>query len=136
MRLLIATHGKLASGFKSALEIIVGNVTKVDFIDAYVCESDFKKELDEYFDKRKDEKFLVCTDLFGGSVNQALIEKIKEKDFYLIAGINFPLLLEILIEINTDNFDEKNIEKYIDEAKAQMINVKKFLNFNIKDDFD
>ena len=83
MKLLIASHGTFAKGIKSALKIIVGNVDNITTINAYVDECDFKKELDTFFEVNKDEEIIVCTDLFGGSVNQAIIQKLKEKDFYI-----------------------------------------------------
>ena len=68
MRLLIATHGTLAEGFKSALSIIIGNVDKIDVINSYVTDTSLSDQLDAYFNSC-DDNLVVCTDLFGGSVN-------------------------------------------------------------------
>ena len=35
-KILIATHGNLASGAKSTLEFLVGNIVDITCIDAYV----------------------------------------------------------------------------------------------------
>ena len=136
MKLLIASHGTFAQGIKSALKIIVGNVDDITTINAYVDECDFKKELDTFFEKNKDEEIIVCTDLFGGSVNQAIIQKLKEKDFNLITGINFPFLLELSIALANGNVDKDKLKEIIASSKEQLMLVNDVLVANTEDDFD
>lgn len=136
MKLLIASHGTFAKGIKSALKIIVGNVDNITTINAYVDECDFKKELDTFFELNKDEEIIVCTDLFGGSVNQAIIQKLKEKDFNLITGVNFPFLLELSIALANGNLDKEKIKEIIASSREQLMLVNDVLVANTDDDFD
>lgn len=136
MKLLIASHGTFAKGIKSALKIIVGNVDNITTINAYVDECDFKKELDTFFELNKDEEIIVCTDLFGGSVNQAIIQKLKEKDFNLITGVNFPFLLELSIALANGNLDKEKIKEIINSSREQLMLVNDVLVANTGDDFD
>ena len=136
MKLLIASHGTFAKGIKSALKIIVGNVDNITTINAYVDECDFKKELDTFFEVNKDEEIIVCTDLFGGSVNQAIIQKLKEKDFNLITGVNFPFLLELSIALANGNVDKDKLKEIIASSKEQLMLVNDVLVANTEDDFD
>ncbi len=136
MKLLIASHGTFAKGIKSALKIIVGNVDDITTINAYVDECDFKKELDTFFEVNKDEEIIVCTDLFGGSVNQAIIQKLKEKDFNLITGVNFPFLLELSIALANGNVDKDKLKEIIASSKEQLMLVNDVLVANTEDDFD
>lgn len=136
MKLLIASHGTFAKGIKSALKIIVGNVDNITTINAYVDECDFKKELDTFFELNKDEEIIVCTDLFGGSVNQAIIQKLKEKDFNLITGVNFPFLLELSIALANGNLDKEKIKEIINSSREQLMLVNEVLEANVEDDFD
>ena len=136
MKLLIASHGTFAKGIKSALKIIVGNVDNITTINAYVDECDFKKELDTFFELNKDEEIIVCTDLFGGSVNQAIIQKLKEKDFNLITGVNFPFLLELSIALANGNLYKEKIKEIINSSREQLMLVNGVLVANVEDDFD
>lgn len=136
MRILIATHGTLAEGLKSALSIIVGKIEKVDTITAYVNDVDIEKELSSYFLKHKDEELIICTDLFGGSVNQKLIQKLKEKDFTLITGVNLPLLLELVIAVNSENADKDKINAIVQSSQKQTMIVNHLLFIDKDDDFD
>ena len=36
VRYLVATHGVLAKGFESALQILLGNLDNIEFISCYV----------------------------------------------------------------------------------------------------
>ena len=136
MRLLIATHGTMAAGLKSALSIIVGNVDKIDTITAYVEDVDLKKELDTYFEAHKDEEIVVCTDLFGGSVNQTIIQRLKERTFDLITGTNLAVLLELAIAINSDTCSKDTIKNAVNTAREQVMYVNDALASASDDDFD
>lgn len=136
MKLLIASHGTFAEGLRSALKIIVGNVDDITTINAYVNECDLKKELDEYFTANAEEEIIVCTDLFGGSVNQAIIQKLKEKDFALVTGVNFPMLLELSLAMANGNPDKAKIRELIASSKEQLMLVNDALSANTEDDFD
>ncbi|MCI5774763.1 MAG: PTS fructose transporter subunit IIA [Erysipelotrichaceae bacterium] len=136
MKLLIATHGTFAEGIKSALQIIVGNVENIATINAYVDECDLKKELDNYFEINKNEELIVCTDLFGGSVNQAIIQKLKEKEFILVTGVNFPMLLELSLALGNGNPDKEKIRELINNSKEQLMLVNDVLTEKVEDDFD
>lgn len=136
MRILLASHGTLAQGIYSALKIIVGNVENVDYLNAYVEGVDFKKDCEEYFEQHKDEQLLVCTDLFGGSVNQAIMQKLKERSFILVTGMNLPLLLELSIAANNSDLDENKVREIINNTKEQQMLVNDILNVKVEDDFD
>lgn len=97
---LIATHGKMASGIRYTAEMIAGEQTDVTTMDAYVdAEIDLEKELDHYFMERKGERIIVLTDLMGGSVNQKLMQyAAKDEKITLITGINLPMLIQIFLQ--------------------------------------
>ncbi len=136
MRLLIATHGTLAEGFKSAISIIIGKVDKIDTLTGYVNDVDLQYEMNHYFEKNADEEIVVATDLFGGSVNQAIMGKLKQKDFFIITGVNLPLLLEITLSINQDDCNLDKIRNLIEHSKEQVMFVNDIFDLESKDDFD
>ena len=123
MKILVIGHGRFAEGVKSAAQIIVGDLSEVTFMNTYVDDIDFHVELDNYFSENKN--VLVLTDLFGGSVNQAIIQYITKVNIDVITGINIPLILEILISNTTGN--NLDFRQIISSAKEQIVYVNDML---------
>ena len=123
MKILVIGHGRFAEGIKSIANIIVGDLSEVTFMNTYVDDIDFHIELDNYFSENKN--VLVLTDLFGGSVNQAIIQYITKENIDVITGINIPLILEILISNTTGN--NLDFRQIISSAKEQIVYVNDML---------
>lgn len=123
MKILVIGHGRFAEGIKSVANIIVGDLSEVTFMNTYVDDIDFHIELDNYFSENKN--VLVLTDLFGGSVNQAIIQYITKVNIDVITGINIPLILEILISNTTGN--NLDFRRIISSAKEQIVYVNDML---------
>lgn len=117
---LIATHGKMASGIRYTAEMIAGEQTDVTTIDAYVdAETDVEKEFETYFEERKGQRIIVMTDLMGGSVNQKLMQyAAKDDKITLITGINLPLLIQILFA--DEDVDIEEIKEYVEDARQEL----------------
>ena len=117
MKILVIGHGRFAEGVKSAAQIIVGDLSEVTFMNTYVDDIDFHVELDKYFSNNTN--ILVLTDLFGGSVNQAIMQYITKENIEIITGVNIPLVLEILLSnITGKNLD---IREIVSNAKEQIM---------------
>lgn len=123
MKILVIGHGRFAEGIKSVANIIVGDLSEVTFMNTYVDDIDFHVELDNYFSKNN--KVLVLTDLFGGSVNQDIIQYITKVNINIITGINIPLILEILLSNTTGN--DLDFRQIISSAKEQIVFVNDML---------
>lgn len=67
-KFLFATHGTLATGMKSTLELLIGNTADITCLTAYVNpEDNVDEQLKVYFSEVSDEdQVIVCTDLMGG----------------------------------------------------------------------
>lgn len=117
---LIATHGKMASGIRYTAEMIAGEQTDLTTIDAYVdAEIDVEKAFDTYFEERKGQRIFVMTDLMGGSVNQKLMQyATKDKNITLITGVNLPLLLQILFA--GEDMDEEELKQCVEDARQEL----------------
>lgn len=117
---LIATHGKMASGIRYTAEMIAGEQTDVTTIDAYVdAECDVEKEFDTYFEERKGQRVFVMTDLMGGSVNQKLMQyAAKDDKITLITGMNLPVLLQILFA--EEDADMEELKQYVEDARQEL----------------
>lgn len=106
-KIFIASHGKLASGFKSSLEVLLGSAEKVTIFDAYLDDSNFESILISYLENQsKEDQILLLSDLYGGSVNQIMARYTYEESVLLIAGVNLAFILEIVAQ--GDNHISKN----------------------------
>ena len=112
-KIVIATHGTLAEGFKSALQIIAG----AENVEAFNCytSSDFnlQETIQKVMDsKGSEEELFVFTDLFGGSGNNGFVAALKTYDFHLITNTSLGLLIDfILMEPDVETLKKKFDEK-------------------------
>lgn len=125
MKYLIATHGKLASGFQSSINILTGKGDAVKVIDAYLDNSDYTPKIDEFIDSvNDDEQAVIFTDLFGGSVNQKVVTRLvpKGKDnIFLIANSNLAIILSILLLPEETKLDDQKINELIEESAIKPV---------------
>lgn len=95
---LIASHSILSQGFREALEMLTGENGCLRILTAYVDESDVEGEIEKIVNGiSKEDELIVMTDIYGGSVNNIFMQYINRENFYLIAGINLPLLVSITV---------------------------------------
>lgn len=119
-KILIATHGTLASGAKSTIELLVGNMADITCIDAYVDGGeDVQESIAKFFDNIKsEEEVFVFTDILGGSVNQKITAYAANLNVFIIAGFNLPVILTVLME--TEAVNKERIKDIIEESRKQM----------------
>lgn len=118
-QILIATHGKMASGIRYTAELIVGQMAEIETIDAYVTpEDNVEEKFKEYFQKHEHDRVIVFTDLMGGSVNQKLMEYSKKENVTLITGTNLPVLMQVMLA--DDDVTDEEIQEYIDDARNEL----------------
>ena len=50
------------------------------------------------------DELIVLSDVFGGSVNNELMKYLSKKNYYLIAGMNLPLVMSLAttMDMNTE----------------------------------
>ncbi|WP_295746222.1 PTS sugar transporter subunit IIA [uncultured Limosilactobacillus sp.] len=139
MKYLIATHGKLASGFQSSINILTGKGDSVKVIDAYLDNSDYTPKIDEFIDSvADDEQAVIFTDLFGGSVNQKVVTRLVPKgkgNVFLIANSNLAIILSILLLPEGTNLSDDKINQLIDESAIKPVQWNTQANDDDDDDF-
>ena len=118
-QILIATHGKMASGIRYTAELIVGKMDEITTIDAYVTpEDNVEKRFEEYFAQHENDRIFVFTDLMGGSVNQKLLGYSQKENVTLITGTNLPVLMQVMMA--DDDVTEDEIQEFIDDAREEL----------------
>lgn len=125
-KLLIASHGDLAKGMLSSIQMITGSTAGITTINAYQEGVDLDGELTGFIQsvEAADEVF-VFTDLYGGSVNQKITERFMREGLAIriISGFNFPVILEILLgpETITSEMLAEMIEKSRRELQMNVL---------------
>lgn len=124
VRLFLASHGHLASGMKSSLNILLGNSNRINVFDAYIDESSVQDKLNAFFESvSSDDQVILLSDLYGGSVNQAMYTYLERPNTKLIAGVNLALVLELAIKENDLSDDE--LEQLVNSSR-EMLQLVKF----------
>ena len=117
----IATHGQMAEGLRSTIEIIAGEQENLTCICAYTKECpdpmpEFQKLLVQY----PDDEIVIMTDLFGGSVNNNALILTQDSRIHVVTGVSLALAIGIL----TSDMEEDTvsvIRNAIEEAKDAMM---------------
>jgi len=136
-KFLIATHGNLATGVKSTLDIIIGQTENVFLIEAYVkenkgIESDLAALLKTL---GKNDELIIFTDLLGGSITNQAVRFTQSRNVHIVSGFNLALLIEVLMaDVGTPA--EEVIESAIQNAKEQIVYVTKLMTSNQNENSD
>jgi len=130
-KFLIATHGNLATGVKSTLDIIIGQSENVFLIEAYVKENKgIESDLTALLKKLgKNEELIIFTDLLGGSITNQAVRFTQGRNVHIVSGFNLALLIEVLMA-ETSTPAEEVIETAVRNAKEQIVYVTKLIASN------
>ena len=123
MKIYLLSHGKLASGMKSTIELLAGKQPNLVAFDSYLENG---PDLLEFIQKLANEHspFIVVTDLLGGSVNRLALEKLAFKDVCLISGMNVALVLSLVLLDSEASIEQikQTVEDSKDTVKMLMPN--------------
>ena len=132
-KFLIVSHGALADGFRSALALITGAAGEVHVIQAYLEEN--KPVEEELADLLKgagpSEEWVVFTDLLGGSITNQVLRAAASlpggRDIHVVAGINLPLVIEVVLGDAERPVGEVLMEA-VARAREQLVYVNNMIN--------
>ena len=121
IRFLIASHGRLADGFKSTVEVIIGKdvADKIETVSAVV------KAIP------KEDQVIIFSDIMHGSVNQYLMPFVDDERVFLITGTSFPLVCDIITQYcfyEDAKVDPEELAAAVERAKDEII----FVNQEMK----
>jgi len=120
MQILLATHGKMASGMRSSVEILFGQVSN-NFVvfDAYIGDEKLEDFVEQFLaNTAAEETKLLVSDVYGGSVCQQLTKYIHSENTYVITGVNLGMLFMFLLE--PDEPTKERLNAIIQESKELM----------------
>ncbi|GAA3009522.1 PTS sugar transporter subunit IIA [Tetragenococcus solitarius] len=127
-RYLVATHGKLAEGFQSSLNILADKGNQIEVVNAYVTEEDYTPKIIEFIQQiKQNEQAIIFTDLFGGSVNQKVVAEIltqKKENIYVISNTNLSIVLTLIIGHEEEKLTDELITRAIEESQVKLVKTK------------
>lgn len=94
-RLILASHGSLAEGMKSALKMILGESVETDAfgLDTWEQPQAIYEQIQKLRSELPEEEFVILTDIKGGSVCNKMMELVTEPNVCVISGMNLTLAL-------------------------------------------
>ena len=121
--ILIASHGHLASGLKSSVDILTGMGDKIQAIDAYVDKTDYTSKITDFI-KSAQRPAVIFTELKGGSVNQKVVlEVAKEKDIFIVTQTNLAIVMAVFLD--SEELTEEHLEELIGQSQVELFKLEK-----------
>lgn len=123
---IIASHAHFAAGINESVSLLSGERDNVRTLSMYV---DGNNDLAAAAAKMLDETpegddLVVCTDLFGGSVNNEFTSIVQRRpNTYLVTNMNLPLLIQLLFA--EEGRDTAEVIREIcaaDDTRAKFVN--------------
>lgn len=119
-KVLVASHGHLASGIRSSIGILTGMADMVEAVDCYVDNSDFTPRIQAFIDSvGPEDEAIIFTDIYGGSVFQKVVLMEPEKRGIVhVTGMNLGLVIEALLGAEPVTAD--SIKQSVELARTTM----------------
>lgn len=123
---IVASHAHFASGIVESIGLLSGERENVHALSMYVDgNEDLAKEAIAILDGfASDDEVVVCTDLFGGSVNNEFTKVVQTRpNTHLVTNMNLPLLIQLLFVSDSTPIDEA-IRQIVeaDDTKVKYVN--------------
>ena len=137
-KLVLASHGVLATGMLDTLQMILGELP-CEAETFSLLPGDSPSRIAEAVQKecaaQPDTEFLLVTDVCGASVCTALCGLVAESNVRLFAGMSLPMVLSLLTETSCPISDEE-VEEALSVARegARAIDVRQ-LEIQEEEDF-
>ena len=118
LRLFLSSHGHLASGMKTSLDILLGRSDSIEVFDAYIDECSVQEKLDAFYETvGEEDEVLLLSDLYGGSVNQVMATYLDRPHTRLVAGVNLACVLELSIQ---ESVSDEMIASIVENSRQMM----------------
>ena len=116
---IIASHGGLATGIKSAVEMIIGTCGNIECYDlkTYSTPQKIYDVILAEIEKNESYEYIIFADIPCWSVYNQLMLLCKFNNVYLVGGVNLGMALEVII-----NEEEENTKNLILDAINEAVN--------------
>ena len=100
--LLLTGHSKISEGIAAAVSFVLG--IDLPYFNAYVDgEELFKDRMIREIEKiPESDDIIIATDIFGGSVNNEMMQLLNKPNVYLVSGMNMALVAALAMAEEED----------------------------------
>lgn len=122
MKILLVSHGAIAEGFRSTLVDFFGAENfYAASVNLETGTEDLLNKVNDYLDKWPDkEQVLICSDIMGGSANQAVFPLIDRPNILLLAGMNLPLLIQLHLQMDQRELTAETLQGIVEAARSEI----------------
>ncbi|NCE17624.1 PTS fructose transporter subunit IIA [Enterococcus gallinarum] len=129
--IVITTHSTLCEGYLKATKLILMNdatgISAVPFKEN-TSPDDFEESMKEIINQHHLQPLIILTDLIGGTPNNVSIKQLNNNRIQIIAGINLPLLLELLMAQSAGkSIEEIDFKELLNNSQKSMVHINSLL---------
>lgn len=118
LKIFLSSHGHFASGMQSSLQIILGKIENLTVFDAYVDESSLQEQLDAFYaDVTAEDRVILVSDQYGGSVNAEMFLYTQRPDTTLVTGVNMAFMLELCTR---EGITDDELESLVETSRSML----------------
>lgn len=134
-KIILASHGSLAEGMKSAAVMILGNADHCEAygLDTYGEPTTILEQLENQIAKEEETQFIVLTDINGGSVQNQMMQLCNYPNVYVQTGMCLSMVLEVMLAEEEGPIAEL-MEKIRQSAKENMLGFFKDMMVEIEEE--
>ncbi|MBS6952840.1 MAG: PTS sugar transporter subunit IIA [Enterocloster asparagiformis] len=119
VKYFLSSHGHLASGLKSSIDVLLGGCSRLTVFDAYVDERSLEEVLNGFYTEvNPDDQVILLSDMYGGSVNSIMYTFLDRPNTTLIAGVNLALVIGLVI--NDRELTRAEIEDVVRQSREAL----------------
>lgn len=119
VKYFLSSHGHLASGLKSSIDVLLGGCSRLTVFDAYVDERSLEEVLNGFYTEvNPDDQVILLSDMYGGSVNNIMYTFLDRPNTTLIAGVNLALVIGLVI--NDRELTRAEIEDVVRQSREAL----------------
>ncbi|MBV7392066.1 PTS sugar transporter subunit IIA [Enterococcus sp. ALS3] len=126
-KILIATHGEMAKGLQSSLNVLAGKGESIEVINAYMTDTDYTPEIIQFIETiNEEDQAIIFTDLYGGSVNQKVVTEVlqaKRNNIFIVSNANLAIILSLMFLAEDQVITDEIIEDAIKESQVQLVKI-------------
>lgn len=129
--IVTTTHSTLCEGYLKATKLILMNdatgISAVPFKEN-TSPDDFEESMKEIISQHHLQPLIILTDLIGGTPNNVSIKQLNNNRIQIIAGINLPLLLELLMAQSAGkSIEEIDFKELLNNSQKSMVHINSLL---------
>lgn len=130
-KIILASHGELSQGMKQTASMIIGDEGNIFALSAFRDEDEpVKEQVERVLAEIGCENVYILTDIFGGSVNNDLLQiQQAHPEVHLVTGMNLPLVISIAMQ--PDQVEATEMATIIEESRQGIIDCKHLLTTTI-----